>query len=117
MLITFARAHGNHPAPPQSVEEARKDLYFLKLVDILWFDDSLPTDPSNNKTIYLNFEWPVEPPPRGISGLNALEEHTLSWLSLRMKRPKWADEQHLVRNFGLSDLLNTTLGSYFSRGE
>lgn len=90
--------------PPNSIGEARREIYFLKVIDLIWFDGVLKNDSKGQQAFYLNVEWPTEPPPDGMPGISALDESALEWISKRMKRPVWADKNHLIKDFNLSDL-------------
>ena len=76
------------PSVPDE-QEVRCSMYQFKILGLFWFEGSLPQDPNQSLSYYMNEDWPSGPPPRDIDAIMSMSEIDLEARCRKMQRPAW----------------------------
>jgi hypothetical protein len=77
--------------------------YLLKIFDFLWFEPDIPDDDYEQFSLFLNIRWPGNP-SIFFSDVANLHNETLSYLSRKIARPQWLNENILYTEVNIKDL-------------
>jgi hypothetical protein len=104
-IVLGALLHEKPQVAPD-LDELRHTCYFLKMIGLLWFEGSVPTNPNKKFDCYLNLDWPTEEPPEGMNGVRELITPAIQWLTVRFSKPSWVNKDPQYQKMSLIDMHN-----------
>jgi len=83
---------------PPTITKARRWFYANKIINLFWFEGELPRDLESDFSYLINPDWPDGPPlPESIQEIIDLSEAELEFVCMKMKRPEWSRDRHVLR--------------------
>jgi hypothetical protein len=91
------------PKETPSLDEIITNIYFFKIIGMLWFEGSIPVNPNTKFEYYINLNWPSEDPPEGMEGISTLKAPAMKWITKKFSKPDWVKKGGPKVKLSLSD--------------